>query len=244
MPVATEPAAEGVPVAGAAQPGDERAAKRGLWLVAGGVLIVWSAHNALLLPWEVHHTEEAVREPALVLLRAVTWMVPALLYLRRHDPRRPLEALGVTARINPRGLLKSTVGAAIYLALIVMLLRANTPPEAASAAWAALAPLTVVYMVLKAALEELLMRGFLLGQLVRFTSSFRAQASVAVLFMLMHLPNWVAVEHLGIEQLLPSAIVVLVLGIVLGAVARASNNIIPAIVLHFLNNLIGELAGS
>jgi membrane protease YdiL (CAAX protease family) len=34
-----------------------------------------------------------------------------------------------------------------------------------------------------------------------------------------------------------------VLGIVLGAVARASNNIIPAIVLHFINNLIGELAG-
>jgi membrane protease YdiL (CAAX protease family) len=242
MPASTQPA-EGFSAAGNAQPEHDRAAKRALWLVAGGVVLVWSAHNALLLPWEVSHIEEAVREPALVLLRAVIWMVPVLFYLRRHDRRRPLEALGVTARVNPRGLAKSAVGAAIYVALIVMLLRAATPPEAVGAAGSALAPLTVVYMVLKAALEELFMRGFLLGQLVRFTSSFRAQAGVAVLFMLVHFPNWIAVMHMPTEQLVPSAIAVLVLGIVLGAVARASNNIVPAIVLHFINNLIGELGG-
>lgn len=97
-------------------------------------------------------------------------------------------------------------------------------------------------MLLKAALEELLMRGFLLGQLVRFTSSFRAQAATAVLFTLMHIPSWVAVEHMGIE-LLPSTIAVLVLGLVLGAVARASNNVVPAIVLHFANNLVAEVLG-
>lgn len=245
MSASTEPSAERARVAGAApQPERDRTAKRALWLVAGGVLSLWAAHNALVLPWEVQHVEEAVREPVLVLLRAVIWMVPALLYLRRHDPRPPLEALGVTARVNPRGLAKSAVGTALYLALIVMLLGATTPPEAASAGWSGLAPLTVVYMVLKAALEELFMRGFVLGQLARFTTSFRAQASVAVLFALVHLPSWIAVEHMGTEQLLPSMIAVLVLGVVLGAVARASNNVVPAIVLHFVNNLLGELAGS
>lgn len=244
MTASTEPSVEGACGAGAARrPEHDRAAKRALWLVAGGVLLVWAAHNALLLPWEVSHIQEAVREPALVLLRAVIWLVPVLFYLRRHDRRRPAEALGVTTRVNPRGLAKSAVGAAIYLTLIVMLLRATTPPEAVGGAGSALAPLTVVYMVSKAALEELFMRGFLLGQLVRFTSSFRAQAAVAVLFMLVHLPNWIAVEHMGIEQLVPSAIAVLLLGIVLGAVTRASNNIVPAIVLHFVNNLIGELGG-
>lgn len=243
MSASTEPAAPGLPGAGAALPDDDRAARHALWLVGGGVLSVWAAHNALLLPWEVQHVDEAVREPVLVLLRALTWMVPALLYLRRHDRRRPLEALGVTAPVNPRGLAMAAVGAVIYLALIVALMRATRPPEAGPADWGALAPLTVLYIALKAALEELFMRGFLLGQLVRFTTSFRAQACVAVLFALMHLPNWIAVQHMSTEQLLPSLIAVLVLGIVLGAVARASNNIVPSIVLHFVNNLIGDVMG-
>ena len=43
---------------------------------------------------------------------------------------------------------------------------------------------------------------------------------------------------------MPSLIAVLVLGIVLGAVARASNNIVPAILLHFVNNLIGDVLGA
>ena len=125
MSASTAPAAEGFPAAGDTR-SDDRAAKRALWLVAGGVLSIWAAHNALLQPWEVTHIDVAVREPLLILLRALTWMLPALLYLRRHDRRRPLEALGVTSPVKPRGLVKSAVGVAIYLTLILLLVRATS----------------------------------------------------------------------------------------------------------------------
>lgn len=51
------------------------------------------------------------------------------------------------------------------------------------------------------AFEELLLRGFLLGPLVPFTSPLRAQASVAVLFALMHVPGWTALR--GLQEWMP-----------------------------------------
>ena len=48
----------------------------------------WAAHNALLLPWETRNIDADLLEPALIALRALTWLVPSVLYLRRYDPRR------------------------------------------------------------------------------------------------------------------------------------------------------------
>jgi membrane protease YdiL (CAAX protease family) len=241
MSASTEPSAH-VPDA-AAPPAGERAARRALWLFAGGVLLVWALHNALLYAWEERHLDAALAEPLRLALRAVTWMLPIAVYLRRHDPRPALEALGVTTRVSSRGLVKSALIAAVYLSLIGLLLHATAQPGAALGVWEAIARRHFFYLVVHCALEELLMRGFLLGQLVRFTSSFRAQAYTAGLFALMHLPSWIFVDGMGIE-LLPSTIVALLLGAVLGAVARTSNNIVPATVLHIVNNLIAEVMGN
>jgi membrane protease YdiL (CAAX protease family) len=132
--------------------------------------------------------------------------------------------------------------AAVYLVAIGALVRATSEPLDEDAASVVLAPLHLLYMALKAALEELLMRGFLLGQLSRCMRSARAQACVALLFALMHWPAWIAFQGMGLG-LLPSTIVTLLLGTVLGFVARASNSILPATGVHFANNLLGELLG-
>jgi membrane protease YdiL (CAAX protease family) len=244
MSAPPEPAAHGSDIAqpGEAPPAIDRAAARALWLTAWGVLGLWAAHNALLLPWEARNIDADLLEPALIALRALTWLVPSVLYLRRYDPRHPLVALGVTTRLNARGLAWSLLVAAVYLVAIGVLVRATSEPLDENAASALLAPLHLLYMALKAALEELLMRGFLLGQLSRSMRSARAQACVVILFALMHWPAWVAFQGIGIG-LLPSTIVALLLGTVLGFVARASNSILPATVVHLANNLLGELLG-
>lgn len=246
MPAASEPVERplvaGSPPPSEAPPPADRAAARALRLTVGGVLLVWAAHNGFLLPWETRNIDPAALEPALIALRAVTWLLPTALFLRRHDPRPLLVAFGVTTRLKLRGLAWSLLVTAVYLALIALLMRATTPPADEGALLATLAPLNLVYMLLKAALEELLMRGFLLGQLLRFMRSSRAQIVVAVLFALMHWPAWLAFQGIGIG-LLPSTIVALALGTVLGIVARASNNIVPAAGVHFANNLLGELLG-
>lgn len=183
----------------------------GFWVVSGGILIVWAAHNALALPWEVHHIDADVREPVLVLLRGVLWMVPVASYQRRYESRPRLVALGVTSPIDGRGFSASLVGAVTYMALVGMLVTATAAPGDRPKLLATLVQLPVLCSMLSAVLEELLMRGFLLRQLVRFTSSFRAQACVAVLFGLMHLPAWIALEGVSLD-LLASTMMITVLG--------------------------------
>jgi membrane protease YdiL (CAAX protease family) len=223
-------------------PGGERGIVRPFTLVAVGVLTIWTAHNALLLPWEVRNIDDGVREPLLVLVRAMVWMLPVVFYLRRYDPRPRLVALGVTSPINRRGLAWSALGALVYLSLVTLLVTSNAPPRDTPSPFATLAQITVLSSMLACVLEELLMRGFLLGQLVRFTTSFRAQATVAVLFGLVHLPGWIALDGVSIN-LLPSTIMIMLLGAVLGGITRASNSILPAIVVHCANNFLGDWLG-
>lgn len=183
-----------------------------------------------------------MREPALVLLRALVWLTPIVVYLRLHDPRPRLVALGVTSRVNRVGLTWGALGAVAYLLLMGSLLALSTSAEERPTLLSLLASVSVVYQVCKVVLEELLLRGFLLGQLSRFTTAFRAQASVAVLFGLLHVPGWIALQGVTVG-LIPSTIVLTLLGAVLGGVARASNSILPAIALHLANNLMADWLG-
>lgn len=223
-------------------PRANRATRARFLAVAGGVLVAWGLHNGFLLPWELRNVDAAVREPSLVAMRALVWMLPALWYLRRHDPRSSQLALGLTSRMRWRGLALGALIATTYLALVSLLVRATAAPREPLEAGAALLRLGTLYLLLNAALEELFVRGFVLGQLVRFTSSFRAQACTALLFGLVHLPAWIGVDgvHIG---LIPSFFMVTLLGAVLGGVARLSNSILPAIAVHFANNLLAELLG-
>jgi membrane protease YdiL (CAAX protease family) len=58
----------------------------------------------------------------------------------------------------------------------------------------------------------------------------------------MHLPGWIAMQGLSIE-LLPMSISLVLLGIVLGIIARSSRSILPAIALHWINNISAQWLG-
>ncbi len=221
----------------------EARARRAFWLVGGGILAVWGGHNGWLSGWEIRHVGAAAREPALVLLRALCWFVPIAWYLRRYESRGALAALGVTSRCNARGLAWSLLVASAYLFPVGLLVRSSAPPGHDLDVVGTFASPHALYQGVTIAMEELLMRGFLLRQLVRFASPLRAQVVVAALFAGMHLPGWIALEGIGFE-LVPSTIMVLVLGGVLGVVARAGNNIILAFLVHFSSNMLAELYGS
>lgn len=224
------------------RPSPQRVAAQSFGLTAVGILIVWALHNVFLGQWEHQAMQASVREPVLLAVRVLAWLLPIALYLRRHEPRAPLRAIGLTTAVHWRGLLLGSLPAIGYLYSIVLLLQmtveAVAPPSLLETLWQP----HVVYVLALVAFEEVLMRGFLLGQLVRFTTSIRAQACVAIVFVLMHFPSWIAPQglHWG---LLPSAIVVLLQGIVLGIIARRSRSIVPAIVVHFANNILAEVLG-
>jgi membrane protease YdiL (CAAX protease family) len=213
---------------------------RALLAVTGGVSLAWALHNGLLLPWEIRHVGPEVREPALVALRILVWIVPVLAYLSRFDPRPRGVALGLAGRLQPRGLVLGALVGAGYLTLVGVLLSATGEPSPGARVFAAwLVSLPALYAFLQVVIEEVFCRGFLLGQLVRHISSRRAQLVTALFFAAMHLPAWIAEGGIRVG-LIPSAVMVFALGLVLGFATRAGGTIHLAIVIHLANNLLAQ----
>jgi sodium transport system permease protein len=95
----------------------------------------------------------------------------------------------------------------------------------------------VLYTLARAALEEVLMRGFVLRQQLRWVGPARAQAVTAVLFAAMHVPGWLAHGVPGVELAVSFTFLVLQ-GAVLGFVAWRTGSILPSIAVHTANNLL------
>lgn len=222
---------------------EQARARRAFYAVTASVLGVWALRNGFAAPLEKALVPASIRPALEVGLRAAVWMIPTWVYLRRHDARPPLEALAVTTRVDARGLVLAAPWAIVYLALAAALASAApAAPQVRRSIGALLAPSTL-YALAGVALEELLMRGFVLGQLLRWHRPWRAQWMSAVLFAAMHLPAWIATSgvHVG---LVPSTIVVAALGLVLAALRVRSRSLLFAVLVHAANNLMAELFGA
>jgi membrane protease YdiL (CAAX protease family) len=219
----------------------EGAAWRAFLLTAGLVLATWIVHNAFLLPWEETHLTAAQREPGRLALRILVWCLPAAAYLSRHDPRPIGVAWGLTSPVDFPRLLWQAPVAIGYLTLAALLARASAPDSAAEPSFASLvrvvATVDGLWLFVGVALEELLMRGFLLRQLLRRWSAGPAVLVVALLFAAMHLPAWIAMGGLSVGVAV-SFVVLFVMGLVLGALTWTSGSLWPAIVVHVINNVL------
>ncbi|MFT3913539.1 MAG: CPBP family intramembrane metalloprotease [Anaeromyxobacteraceae bacterium] len=207
---------------------------RRFWWVTAAVLGAWALHNAFILPLEQAHWPAAAQAPLQVLLRVVVWLVPVALYLRSSNPRPPLQALGLVTALERRGRSAAVLVAAAYLALAAAL--AGPGGARPATAWPALAAF-VTLTLLRAALEEVLMRGFVLRQQLRWSGPVRAQAVTAALFAAMHAPGWLT-QGVPAAELGFSLAFLLVQGAALGFLAWRTGSILPAIAVHAANNLL------
>ncbi|MFO0582249.1 MAG: CPBP family intramembrane glutamic endopeptidase [Anaeromyxobacter sp.] len=208
---------------------------RRFWWVTAAVLGAWALHNAFLLPLEEAYWPAAAQAPLQVLLRAVFWLVPVALYLGASDPRPALEALGLSTPVERRGWPAAALVAAAYLALAAALAGSGGGTRAASA-WPGVAAWFMITL-LRAALEEVLMRGFVLRQQLRWSGAVRAQAVTAALFAAMHAPGWLA-QGVPAPQVAFSLAFLLVQGAALGYLAWRTGSLLPSIAVHTANNLL------
>ncbi len=221
-------------------------AHRVLWQVVACVLVSWAVHNMFLLRWEASHWRGAWAAMAPVALRAAAWLVPAFVYLRHFD-RRPLgNALGLTTRPDlARAWL--WIGLPIVWILVVTVLQETNNERAAAPilAWMAqgVAGGAWVSASLAVVLEELLMRGFFLRQLLRHVGPKAAIVSSSALFAAMHLPGWIAQTGTVDAGIIVSTVVLFVLALVLATVTWASESLWIAIALHAANNLVAAWLG-
>lgn len=214
-----------------------------LWASVGLVFGIWSLHNALLLPMEEKWLEPSLREPLVIGLRVLVWLPLFGLHLMRYESRRWLEALGLSTPLRLRNTLWVFVVGISYLVATRLLVRiaAGAPAQTASLAtvFFSFHMLGVWVVVL---LEELVLRGFLLGQMLLDMRARRAVLLTALLYASLHLPGWVARDgwHIG---LIVSSLVIFLLGVLLGWARVASGSLYPALLLHFANNALAIWLG-
>jgi membrane protease YdiL (CAAX protease family) len=87
--------------------------------------------------------------------------------------------------------------------------------------------------------EELIFRGLVLGGLLKYYSPSRAIGISSALFGLWHLKNifYLGPEHLAFQMLYAA----LFLGPLLGYITWRTKTVWPAVILHYLNNLLAPL---
>lgn len=204
--------------------------------VAAAVLGAWSLHNLWLLPRELARWPGGALDVPLLLARVAVWMAPVGLFLWRFEPdgRSAAAAVGLTA---PRPLARSAVGVLPALAYLAVMTAGVGPGTDAIARLGS--PRALLVLVGGAFLEEVLIRGFVYGELVRAGArAWWAVPATAALFAALHVPGWVGAGMPAIEMV-PSLVVLFALGAVLATSRATSGSIAFALAIHAANNLLG-----
>lgn len=170
-------------------------------------------------------------------LRVAIWAIPPFLYLMYFDlVENPLKALKITSEIDWKNTLVYTFLGLAYvaggIAVQVFFFHQKLVPASVGNIFVFL--LNFVSLPL---IEELTFRGFILEKLATTHKLWVAIVFQAFLFMLMHVPGWVMLR--GLTPLFFKDLAgVFILGIIFGYIAKKSNSVLPAAVVHAINNLL------
>lgn len=205
-------------------------------LTAAVIFGLWGMHNLLLLPLEKLHLPDRILEPALVVARLGVWFAPVGWYLARHGIH-PAEAFALRPTAPSTWERWALLPGLIYLAGAAALVGSG----GASAAHA-LGPGAIVAFGVGILFEELLMRGFVFGELSRWWAARWVILGTAALFAGMHIPGWLG-QGMAPEMIAPSFGVLLALGLVLGVARWGTSSVWPPVAIHLLNNLLALWGG-
>jgi CAAX protease family protein len=198
--------------------------------------LAWTLRATILYGIDTDIDSEAWRHVYSNAVKFALWVAPAFYYLRRVGAREPLRYLKLTTRPDRKGLPPAAFAVVIYFAIVVLFaLFAQGRRASPAVGGVALASTAVSSLS-----EEILFRGFLLNQLNERLRFRTANVIAALLFALVHLPNWLWVR--GFQAgLLFDLFGVFALALFLGYLLRATNTLWPCVFAHVLNNFLAGL---
>jgi membrane protease YdiL (CAAX protease family) len=199
-----------------------------------GLYAAWAVWALLLFPrmsaWAPSPGAERAISALVVL---AVWLLPVVLLVRWAGHPRPVRFLRLRGGVRRGPTLAVAAGAAVWLA------------GAQAVGFGTVADLPGVLLLgwLTAPVaEEIVFRGLVLGTLVHRMATGWAVVVSAALFVVPHLPPWLAHRPLDLA-LVADVFGVLVLGIVLGAIVRWTGSLWPAMVAHYVANVASALVG-
>jgi membrane protease YdiL (CAAX protease family) len=85
--------------------------------------------------------------------------------------------------------------------------------------------------------EEVMFRGFILNKLREVINFWAANLIAALLFVLVHLPNWLWTKGFQ-PQILVDALSIIILAYFLGYLVKKTNSLWLAVAAHIVNNFL------
>ena len=200
---------------------------------------VWTVRATVLYGIDTHIAPDLARRLYDYALKVTLWVVPVIVYLCRVERVPPWRALRLTPPVSRSGLAKAGAAAALYFG--VVLLYAMVRGRDLAAFLHANLPLALASVAFSPVCEEILFRGFILGRLWASLGFWRANLLTALLFTLVHWPNWVWVH--GWPFALASSVSVYVVGVFLGMLVKLTDSLWPSLGAHIAYNVLITVLG-
>jgi CAAX protease family protein len=165
-------------------------------------------------------------------VKVIVWILPAL-WLVRVSGRGVSDVVNLA---NWKSALAWGLGIGLVIASFDVVPRVilGRPLSALQPTLAALNAVVVAPVF-----EEFLLRGAVLGNLLRTHSLRTANIASALLFLSLHLPGWYYMGHLSEKLTTPlgGAVSIFLLGLAFGYATYRSQSVVGGVVAHFVNNL-------
>jgi uncharacterized protein len=171
--------------------------------------------------------------------KLLVWVLPVFLYLKLYERRRPLRYLKLTTRPARNGLALAALASALFFSAVVIFERFTSGRnlESLYRASAHAIGLALLSVAVSPVLEEVLFRGFVLGELWERMSFLRADLLTSALFVLAHWPYWLWANGFG-KEMLGASLSVFILAVFLGYVLKWTNSLWPCVAIHIFNNFL------
>jgi uncharacterized protein len=219
---------------------DKRATARPIILYLALFFLVWSLRATVGFTLDQKLTMPVAKAVYSNIVKLAVWVGPALYYLKKFAGCEPLAYLKLTTRGRRRDYLAALALSLIFFVGMICLARFGVGQHLSALAQMRTLLVPVLSNVVSSALEEILFRGFILQQLWARIGFWSANLTTALLFVLVHWPNWLWTGgfHAG---LLVTSLSVFILALFLGYLLRLTNSLWPSIAAHVVNNLISIL---
>ncbi|MFO1092708.1 MAG: CPBP family intramembrane glutamic endopeptidase [Planctomycetaceae bacterium] len=171
-------------------------------------------------------------------LKALLWIVPGAIFVRRVSHGSPAAYLGLTAQPSVRVWRHCLAAIALFLA-IVTTVELTLGPKSLSLTplWELPPALWLLQLGLSPLIEELLFRGLILKELLRFARPSVAIVADSLLFVGIHLPYWLSHQPVD-SELATNSFGVFVFSLLAGYLGLKSSSIWPPTLAHIANNTL------
>lgn len=213
---------------------------RHFWLFLFVFFAVWTVRATVLYTVDLQVPEGSPRFVYSTVVKFSLWVVPAWLYVIYVMRASPWRYLRLSTPVNRRALAYTAGGLAsvFVMAWGTRLLRGRDFPAtllAGAPGWAG----AIGSIVPSTTMEEILFRGLVLQQLQARMGGWLANLLAALLFVLVHWPNWL--WRRGLEPgLLADSGGVFVFAVLAGYLLQRTRSLWPGVVAHVANNFFAS----